>query len=61
VVVAVPVGSIRSAVAGEAVSNDVICPTPRRFATSMLAYRDFSGVTDDDVRHLLEETAGMPG
>jgi predicted phosphoribosyltransferase len=62
VVVAVPVGPIRSVAALRTVASDVIClASPSPFRAVGLAYRDFSEVTDAEVRRLLEETASPGG
>jgi putative phosphoribosyl transferase len=62
VVVAVPVGPIRSVAALRTVASDVIClASPSPFRAVGLAYRDFSEVTDAEVRRLLEETASPSG
>jgi predicted phosphoribosyltransferase len=54
VVVAVPVGALRSVVALRAVATDVICPAmPSPFRAVGFAYRDFAEVTDGEVRQLL--------
>jgi putative phosphoribosyl transferase len=62
VVVAVPVGPIRSVAALRTVASDVIClATPSPFRAVGPAYRDFSEVTDVDVWRLLDETAPPGG
>jgi predicted phosphoribosyltransferase len=54
VVVAVPVGALRSVTALRGVATDVICPAmPSPFRAVGFAYRDFAEVSDDEVRHLL--------
>jgi predicted phosphoribosyltransferase len=56
VVVAVPVGAVRSVAALRPLATEVICPaTPTPFRAVGFAYRDFSEVTDDEVRQLLEK------
>jgi predicted phosphoribosyltransferase len=55
VVVAVPVGAVRSVAALRPLAAEVICPAmPTPFRAVGFAYEDFSEVTDDEVRKLLE-------
>jgi predicted phosphoribosyltransferase len=56
VVVAVPVGAVRSVAALRPLASEVICPAmPTPFRAVGFAYGDFSEVTDDEVRKLLED------
>jgi putative phosphoribosyl transferase len=58
VVAAVPVGAAASCAELEAVADEVVCArTPASFSAVGSWYRDFSQVTDDEVRALLAEHA----
>ncbi|WP_410787097.1 phosphoribosyltransferase [Kribbella sp. C-35] len=63
VIVAVPVGGIESCRRLARVADQVVCAwIPQYFAAVGQAYRDFSPVSDDEVRRVLaESTARRPG
>ncbi len=63
VIVAVPVGGMESCRLLSRVADQVVCAwIPRYFNAVGQAYRDFSAVSDDEVRHVLaERTARRPG
>ena len=54
-IVAVPVGARLTCSELEALADEVIClETPENFSAVGLCYKDFSQVTDEDVKYLLE-------
>ncbi|MGW7682454.1 phosphoribosyltransferase [Kribbella sp. NPDC054772] len=63
VIVAVPVGGIESCRRLSRVADQVVCAwIPRYFSAVGQAYRDFSPVSDDEVRRVLaDSTARRPG
>ncbi|TDW89944.1 putative phosphoribosyltransferase [Kribbella pratensis] len=63
VVVAVPVGGVESCRRLSRVADQVVCAwIPQYFTAVGQAYRDFSAVSDDEVRRVLaESTARRPG
>ncbi|MGW6196352.1 phosphoribosyltransferase [Kribbella sp. NPDC055110] len=63
VIVAVPVGGIESCRRLSRVADQVVCAwIPQYFTAVGQAYRDFSSVSDDEVRRVLaESTARRPG
>ncbi|MFI5691788.1 phosphoribosyltransferase [Kribbella sp. NPDC051586] len=63
VIVAVPVGGVESCRRLARIADQVVCAwIPRYFNAVGQAYRDFSSVSDDEVRRVLaESTARRPG
>lgn len=56
ITVAVPISSRRSCAEIAELVDDVVCAhTPERFVAVGAGYRDFGQVSDEDVRHLLEQ------
>ncbi len=54
-IVAVPVGARLTCSELEALADEVIClETPENFSAVGLCYKDFSQITDEDVKYLLE-------